>query len=176
MKPIGLDSTSSNINFYIANRPPLDDYPVMNELRGLAAGELAHIVKHTSNHWRKAFNVYAKLLFDWHKRQGRKDLPNTWQAYRDLELFQSHSQEALLFSAPDLNRNTKTIHIIAGKTYAAYLNLPPLVWLDNYFAINKELRLIVAPYPDYRQLSNERIEKLIAIMHSESGWSELQST
>lgn len=161
---IGLGSQISSINFYIANRPPIDDYPVMNELRGLATGELAHIVKHTSNHWRKVFNVYAKLLFDWYQLQGRNDLPDTWQSYRDLELFQSHSQEALLFSAPQLNKNNKTIYVIAGKTYAVHLDLPPLVWLDPYFAINKEFRLIVAPYPDYRQLSNERIARLIELM------------
>lgn len=164
MRTIGLGGRNSAIRFYIANRPPIDDYPVMHELRGLAQGELAHIVKHTSNHWRKAFNVYAKLLFDWHQLQCRNDLPATWQAYRDLELFQPHSQEALLFSAPALDSNTKTIHIIAGKTYAAQLDLPPLVWLDSSFAINKEQRLLVAPYPDYRQLSNEKIARSIELM------------
>ena len=179
MKPIGLGSTSSNsnINFYIANRPPIDDYPVMDELRGLASGEIAHIVKHTSNHWRKAFNVYAKFLFDWYSLQQRKNLPASWQEYRDTELFQPHSQEVLLFSAPDFNSHNTAIHIIAGKTYAANLDLPPLVWLDAYFAVNREHRLIVAPYPDYRQLSNERIEKLITIINSESGHRrKLQST
>jgi hypothetical protein len=164
MKPSGLGSAHSNINFYIANRPPIDDYPVMNELHGLAAGELAHIVKHTSNHWRKAFNVYAKLLFDWYQRQQRSDLPASWQEYRDLELFQPHSREALLFSAPALTNDANCIHIIAGKTYAANLALPPLVWLDAYFAVNKQHRIIVAPYPDYRQLSNARIARLIEII------------
>lgn len=167
MQLCGLGSPTSSVNFYIANRPPIDDYPVMGELRGLAMGELAHIVKHTSNHWRKAFNVYAKLLFDWYQLQGRSDLPNTWQDYRDLELFQSHSQEALLSSAPQLDKNNQTIHIIAGKTYAASLDLPSLVWLDPYFAINKEFRLVVAPYPDYRQLSNEQIARLIELMHAQ---------
>lgn len=162
---IGLGSRNSSINFYIANRPPIDDYPAMDELRGLATGELAHIVKHTSNHWRKAFNVYAKLLFDWYQLQSRKNLPYTWQTYRDLELFQSHSQEALLFSTPQLDNNS--IHIIAGKTYAAHLNLPPSIWIDPYFALNKEFRLIVAPYPDYRQLSNERIARLIELMRAQ---------
>jgi len=164
--PIGFGSKESCLNFYIANRPPIDDYPAMNKLHSLATGELAHIVKHTSNHWRKAFNVYAKLLFDWYQLQGRKDLPATWQTYRDLELFQPHSKEALLFSAPQFKKDNPTIHIIAGKTYAAHLNLPPLVWLDSYFAINKELHLIVAPYPDYRQLSNERIARLIELMRA----------
>lgn len=113
---------------------------------------------------RKAFNVYAKLLFDWYQLQGRKNLPETWQAYRDLELFQSHSQEALLFSPPLFDKENSGIYIIAGKTYASSLNLPPLIWLDTHFAINKEYRLIVAPYPDYRQLSNERIARLIELM------------
>lgn len=165
-KPIGLGSHKSNINFYIASRPPIDDYPMMPELRGLAAGELDHIVKHTSNHWRKAFNVYAKLLFDWYRLQNRKDLPNSWQSYRDGELFQAHSQETLLFSPPQLTPGNGSIHIIAGKTYAGDLDLPPLIWLDNYFAINQKHRLVVAPYPDYRQLSNERIGRLIDLMKS----------
>ncbi len=165
MKMSGFGSKNSKINFYIANRPPIDDYPSMGELRGLAAGELAHIVKHTSNHWRKVFNVYAKLLFDWYQLQSLNNLPATWQAYRDLELFQPHSQEALLFSAPQFDKDITAINIIAGKTYAAQLPLPSLVWLDTYFAINKEQRLIVAPYPDYRQLSNERIARLIELMN-----------
>jgi len=160
----GLGSDASSVNFYIANRPPIDDYPTMKELRSLAIGELDHIVKHTSNHWRKAFNVYAKLLFDWYQLQNRTDLPETWQAYRDCVLFQSHSQEALLFSPPQFDRHSANLHIIAGKTYAGNLNLPPLIWLNTHFAINKEYRLIVAPYPDYRQLSNERISYLIELM------------
>lgn len=160
---IGLGSPESSIKFYIANRPLIDDYPLMDELRGLAEGEVAHIAKHTSNHWRKAFNVYAKLLFDWHQGK-RLDLPANWQSYRDIELFQSHSREALLFNPPQLLQDKDTIHIIAGKTYANALNLPALTWLDSYFAVNEENRLIVAPYPDYRQLSNERIRRLIELM------------
>jgi hypothetical protein len=162
--PIGFGSQNRILNFYIANRPPIDDYPLMAEYRGLAKGELEHIVKHTSNHWRKVFNVYAKLLFDWYQLQNRDHLPASWQSYRDEDLFQAHSQESLLFSAPQFNVHDKAIHIIAGKTYAATLNLPQLIWLDSYFAFNKECRLIVAPYPDYRQLSNKRIARLIELM------------
>lgn len=36
MHSIGLGSQKSIINFYIANRPPVDDYPRLQELRGLA--------------------------------------------------------------------------------------------------------------------------------------------
>lgn len=162
--PIGLGAYDAPIKIYIANRPQLDDYSHLNELRGLVAGEISHIAKNTSNHWRKVFNVYAKFLFDWYLLQDRKDLPNTWQEYREQELFQIHSQEALLFSDPDFKSDKRTLHIIAGKTYAASLNLPSLIWLDAHFAINKEHRLIVAPYPDYRQLSNAQIARLIELM------------
>ncbi len=162
--PIGVGAYDAPIKIYIANRPQLDDYPHLNDLHGLAIGEVSHITKNTSNHWRKVFNVYAKFLFDWYLLQGRKDLPSTWQEYREQELFQAHSQEALLFSSPVLDKPNTDIHIIAGKTYAASLKLPSLIWLDAYFAINKEHRLIVAPYPDYRQLSNLRIARLIKLM------------
>ena len=161
---IGFGACNAAIKIYIANRPQLDDYPHFNELRGLALGEITHIAKNTSNHWRKVFNVYAKFLFDWHLLEGKKELANTWQEYREQELFQSHSQEALVFSTPDFKSVVNSFHIIAGKTYATRLDLPPLIWLDTHFAINKEHRLIVAPYPDYRLLSNERIKRLIELM------------
>lgn len=169
MKPppsIGLGSNNSCIHFYIANRPPIDDYAEQQILRGMSAGEIAHIVQNTSNHWRKVFNVYAKLLFDWYQETGKSLRVASWQAYRDQHLLQSHCSEALYFSPPALREEDTGIHIIAGKTYAARLPLPPLTWLDAHFAINAEHRLIVAPYPDYRQLSNERIARLIKLMHS----------
>lgn len=59
---VGFGSKNAAVKIYIANRPPIDDYPYLRELRGLAAGEISHIVKNTSNHWRKAFNVYAKFV------------------------------------------------------------------------------------------------------------------
>lgn len=162
--PVGFGVCDATIKIYIANRPQLDDYPRLDELHSLTPGEINHIAKNTSNHWRKVFNVYAKFLFDWYLLQGRKDLPSTWQEYREQELFQAHSHEALLFSQPDFKTHQKKFHIIAGKTYAANLNLPSLIWLDSYFAINEQHRLIVSPYADYRQLSNERIAQLIELM------------
>lgn len=158
--PIGLGSSRATVCFYIANRPPIDDYPQLDVLRPLASGELAHIVEHTSNHWRKVFNVYAKVLFDWYGPH----TAGSWQEYRDQQLFQQQAQEALLFSTPPIGTGQQ-LHIIAGKTYAQRLDLPPLTWLDAHFAIHKAQRLIVAPYPDYRQLSNARIAQLIQLMN-----------
>ena len=39
-----------------------------------------------------------------------------------------------------------------------------LTWLDNDFAINPDIGLIVCPYFDYRQLSNIKIESLAELM------------
>lgn len=164
-RPIGLGAADSCIRFYIANRPPLDDYPTLTHLKPLALGEMAHIASNTSNHWRKAFNVLAKFLHEWYRQQGRDDVPATWQAYRDGELLQRHSSEVLLFSKPDFS-DAQVTHIVLGKTYAATLQLPSLTWLDAYFAVNNEKRLIVSPYPDYRQLSNERIGRLITLVQT----------
>lgn len=102
-------------------------------------------------------------LFDLYTLGHYKNLPASWQAYRDEHLLQADSNEALLFSHPEFTED-KSFHIIAGKTYAASLELPSLIWLDNYFAINQEYRLVVSPYPDYRQLSNLRITQLIEIL------------
>lgn len=167
IKPIGLGSATPEIHFYIANRPMIDHYPQLNHVQPLALGEITHIATHTSNHWRKVFNVYAKFLFDWYSLHNRTKMPRTWQDYRESELFQAHAREALLFSEPDFAQsNHNHFHIIAGKTYAATLQLPPLIWLDAHFAINKMYRVIVSPYPDYRQLSNMCIAQLIQIMRS----------
>lgn len=164
----GLGNKRSSIRFYIANRPAINDYLTLETLRPMQLGELRYIVNNTSNHWRKVFNVYAKLLFDWYKLTATKDLGDNhrWQGFRDEQLFQEQDSGALLFSPPNFSDLAQPLHIIAGKQYAASLKLPPLTWVDNYFAINTENRLIVAPYPDYRQLSNVRIAQLIEFMGS----------
>ncbi|NHN36231.1 hypothetical protein G8764_02870 [Pseudomaricurvus alcaniphilus] len=159
--PIGFGCDNHELALYIANRPPVDDYPTLDHLRPLAAGELQHIVSHTSNHWRKVFNVYAKFLFALAPPQVLA--AGSWQQYRDRSLLQLGCTEALLFSAPDFSR-PGTVHIVAGKTYGAQLDLPPLQWLDSHFAVNVEQRLVVCPYPDYRQLSNERIDRLVELV------------
>ena len=163
--PVGFGSPESPIKIYIANRPPIDSYPIMQELRSMLPGEIDHIVKHTSNHWRKVFNVYAKFLFDW-QTQTSNNMLTRWQDYREQALFQDSSVASLLFSPPQFDDPSAHFHIVAGKTYAALLSLPSLVWIDQYFAFNQKHHLIVSPYPDYRQLSNDRTMTLITLMKS----------
>ena len=158
MSDIGLGDKNYRVAIYIANRPPIDEYPSLAELRPLLPGEVQHIVTHTSNHWRKLFNVAAKFRFE----LGVNDA-ETWQDYRDNQLLQPGSDMALLFSAPTFSRRDG-IHIVAGKTYAADLGLTDLDWLDRFFAINRSQRLLVSPYLDYRQLSNQRISQLVDLV------------
>lgn len=186
---IGLGGASPSLLMYIANRPVGARYESLKTYEPLLAGELQSIVANNSNHWRKAFNVYAKVLWqlDWLRKSGSGDkssMPsatsvNSWQEYRDSHLLQAHSREAMLFSSPDFSKtqtsnprnsqslnstlNGVTIHWVVGKTYAAALALPALTWLDAHFAINREYRLIVSPYVDYRQLTNERIAQFADI-------------
>lgn len=168
---------------YIANRPAGARYQSLETYEPLLAGELQSIVANNTNHWRKALNVYAKVLWqlDWLRKNRLGDRAslasvasvNSWQEYRDAYLLQAHSQEAMLFSAPDFSKtktsnprnsqslnntlNSAAVHWVVGKTYAAALDLPALTWLDAHFAVNREHRLIVSPYVDYRQLTNECI-------------------
>lgn len=161
---VGIGGAAYRLAIYIANRPANDDYSSLNCLQALAPNELAHIVANNTNHWRKAFNVFAKVLWqlDWPDKTNNTS--NSWQQYRESHLLQAHSLEALLFSPPDFQRQGVVAHIVAGKTYAQSLALPPLTWRDNYFAMNKDYRLIVCPYLDYRQLSNARIGQLVSLI------------
>lgn len=165
--PVGFGSSLAPLRFYIANRPPIDHYPQLDRLQMLVPGEIAHIVANTSNHWRKAFNVCAKLLYAWHTRLAHPELPASWQAYRDQELFRNTRGGALLFSPPDLAAPS-CWHIVFGKTWASQLSLPALHWHDAFFATASNCRVIVSPYPDYRQLTNERIDRLIELLVAHS--------
>jgi len=174
----GMGSGSFDIAFYIANRPPMEPYCSLQTLQPVQVHELASIAKNSSNHWRKAFNVLAKCLFELrssgHAAMSGSSLirpVDTWQQYREAVLLQAHSCEALIFSRPALSIIEKgkagPVHIIAGKTYAENLALDiPFHWLDRYFAINRHYRLVVSPYLDYRQLSNERISRLIYLIRA----------
>lgn len=67
------------------------------------------------------------------------------------------------------SRLDNTVHIICGRTFAkaliekGVLNTE-LTWLDAEFAIDLRQRVIVCPYFDYRQLSNNKIERLSVML------------
>ena len=159
---IGLGATPHKLAVYIKNRPMVEPYQSLHNMQPLAAAEISSIVNSTSNHWRKIFNVYAKLVFSC---ADFLDLPDfsTWQQLRDEYLLQASSELALVFSEPVLN--TKAVKIITGHTYAQSLALN--IKLENVgddFLVSNQHKLIICPYFDYRQLSNSKIDQLTQII------------
>ena len=178
MNPIGIgdsnfespeESNTPEFCVYIANRPPLDEYQYLENIKPLSSGEVLYIGKSTGNHWRKIFNVYAKFVFAYQQSK-TVEKHESWQDYRDECLLQDGSQLRLLFSKPDFENSSESVcHIIMGKQYAMDLGFHEdehqgMVRIDKDFVIWPERRLIVCPYFDYRQLSNIKIEKLIQLV------------
>ncbi|MDN3640690.1 hypothetical protein QWY82_17970 [Simiduia curdlanivorans] len=161
-----LGSVSPKLAIYIANRPPIAPYLNRQGCFPVVAGELAHIGFNTSNHWRKVFNVFAKFWFALCQSDSRFCArgASSWQAFRDDYLLQAGCDQALVFSRPHFS--DPCIHIIAGKTWAQTLSVDNLTWLDAHFAVDPIRRIIVCPYLDYRQLSNARIDQLVALVQS----------
>ena len=187
MNDIGLGHTATHdgICVYIANRPPLPEYQQLNDLIPLVNGDISDIARLTGNHWRKIFNVYAKLIFS--LLTSDQKLPSTidtWQNYRDNTLLQPGSGTALFFSSANFHQKPnvlfsegnelENVSIIMGKQYAASLGFnretnKALVQIDADFAICPDKKLIVCPYFDYRQLSNIKIERLVKLIQQLRG-------
>jgi hypothetical protein len=173
---IGFGDNNFNFAVYIANKPNMLEYQSLDEVTALAQGEINVINQACGNGWRKVFNVYAKLLYALDKESfDYSESASTWQNYRDTYLLQTQSKTALLFSVPQLmlgnKLSTETVHIICGKGHAKALLdkgklVANLVWLGDEFAIDREKKLIVCPYFDYRQLSNIKIERLAGLLQS----------
>ncbi len=165
---IGLGSQNASINVYIENRPPLPEYESLNSFKPLNPHDISTIATLTGNHWRKIFNVYAKLVHELHSKNY-----NTWQTLRDDYLLQENSDQRLIFSKLTVDEispssptyQSKNIHIVMGKTYAKKLGVDTsCYWLSESFAINEAKKLIVCPYFDYRQLSNIKITQLVQLI------------
>tara|TARA_B110000211_G_scaffold234757_1_gene306092 strand:+ start:25443 stop:26042 length:600 start_codon:yes stop_codon:yes gene_type:complete len=172
---IGLGDSNAEIIFYIKNRPPLACYQNLTNVQPMVSNEITHICHETGNHWRKVFNVYAKLLFELAPEEF-----STWQQLRDNRLLQADSQHCLLFSAPDISPQLSSevssevssvadkkrkLHIILAKGYSEQLGISNrCTWLSQDFAINAELGIIICPYFDYRQLSNKKITQLSGLI------------
>lgn len=164
MNKIGLGDNNASLVVYCQNIPPLEQYQQLTNVSPMTDGEIKTIADKTGNHWRKIFNVYAKFIFELKKPQ-----EESWQAYRDKTLLRNDSDTLLMFSpykrSHKASENGKT-HIIMGKQYASsLLEANNLLWLSHDFAIDEQASVIVCPYFDYRQLSNEKITKLCGLVN-----------
>ncbi len=174
IQPRGLGDPASQLSVYIGNTPNYLDLLELTNVRPLQLGDIAAIGQACGNGWRKVFNVYAKLVF----ALNMPSLVNVaqydnWQSYRDNHLLRAKSNTSLRFTSPDLSSTglvTHGWHIVMGKTYAQSLSLPSsLRWLDKEFALDKQAKLIVCPYFDYRQLSNIKIIRLVSLIQEHTG-------
>lgn len=104
------------------------------------------LIAHNSNHWRKIVTIAAKIA-----------APDAdWRGFRDKHFF---DRIALCFT-PVLLPNDAW-HWIGGKAnQARFDDLPstvtPLAGSDDLF-IDTEHKLLLTPYPDYRQFSDRKI-------------------
>lgn len=168
---IGLGDQKASFRVYVENRPKMQQYQQLFDCEALQAGDINLIYQHCGNGWRKVFNVYAKLLFALDPKLFHfPTQADNWQQYRDRFLLQQASDTALLFDAPLLKPKDSNIHLIAGRTHAKQLIEQglgcQLHWLNEEFAIDPANKVLVTPYFDYRQLSNEKIEFTAGLLSS----------
>ncbi len=160
---VGLGCKDYRLAVYIGNRPILPEFQSLEHLKPLALGEVAFIVDSTGNHWRKIFNIYAKLMY-----QLEVNDEASWQNYRDNCLLQQGCGHALIFSnIPSVFPISpfSAIRIISGKSYAQTLGvLDETHCIEDGFYIDIPRKIIVTPYFDYRQLSNRKLDMLISII------------
>ncbi|WP_448211477.1 DUF6942 family protein [Colwellia sp. MEBiC06753] len=183
----GLGDLSAPIYIYIENVPPLPLYQQLDDMHAMSDGEVFLIAEQTGNHWRKIFNVLAKLAFERiasnapaknpSNDQKINDLKSenvksnfqryaSWQALRDNSLLQAGSEQCLLFNKPEFDRLTSDkTHIIMGKQYADKTGIAQhCFWLNEFFAYHQQKKIIICPYFDYRQLSNIKITQLVKLI------------
>ena len=128
----------------------------------LYPGELAKLVDANSNHWRKIFNVYAKLLYAL-----RPDAATDWRALREQQLFQPGQQHGLRMGstlAEEVNQRAG-LSLIAGKQYANALGLlNQATSLAPGIFLHDDRACLITPYFDYRALSDANITRLAQII------------
>lgn len=164
MSQVGFGNPRSKIAVILENRPPMRAFDALTAVVSLDPTERNRIVEHCGNHWRKIFNCYAKLMF-----QIADGASGSWQAYRDTQLLRADSGECLLFSPTRFEDavNHHQLLIVAGKTYAQTMPFyDEMNWLSPAFAQHPSKPILIAPYFDYRQLSNQKIDFLARLVRS----------
>lgn len=108
------------------------------------------LVAANSNHWRKIITLLAKIACP---------EADDWRRFKDETLFE---QTALCFSPALVD--VSTWHWIGGKDNlqrfeSLHHNAQPLVEAAG-IRLDPDRRLLLTPYPDYRQLSNRLLRQI----------------
>jgi hypothetical protein len=156
----GLGNPTAWLTIHIGNEPKCPQGLALSPLKPMSAGELTLWLECNSNHWRKIFNIIAKLMFQLEVHEFE-----SWQSYRDERLLQADSGCALVFGPPKESVNEPRVQIITGKQFAESLGkLDYFTELQPGFFHEENSRLIVTPYFDYRQLSNVKVDYLASLV------------
>lgn len=111
------------------------------------------LIEKNSNHWRKIVTLLAKVASP----------DEEWRAFRDEKLFQ---RTALCF-APSL-KGVNGWHWIGGKDNLQRFDIPGLdakpLKEAPAVCIDSERRILLTPYPDYRQLNNATVSAIRAAL------------
>jgi hypothetical protein len=158
---IGIGDSDFKIAVCIGNRPDTQLFQSLTGILPFSKHALTDTVNQTGNHWRKIFNIYAKLMNE------IEGLPfETWQEFRDRKLLTEGSRHAIIFSdVSSCLADSSRIIIVSGKTYAqAQGVLENCTELSGGFFFDVTRKLVVTPYFDYRQLSNAKINELVSLL------------
>ncbi|WP_250464127.1 DUF6942 family protein [Microbulbifer litoralis] len=116
----------------------------------VAAPDARALVAANSNHWRKIVTLLAKIA---------SPDADDWRRFRDEELF----RRAALCFAPELV-NTTAWHWIGGmdnlRRFSALQHRAQPLADSPGVSIDPDRRLLLTPYPDYRQLSNALVSRI----------------
>lgn len=164
----GFGNPNGAIHVYIQNRPQFFVPGAEEGVVGVNGEIIQQINTSCGNGWRKVFNVYAKWVFDLYQQLpahqtllARQDCV-TWQQYRERELLTYSGDTALLFSPL---ATQAPVNIVMGRTYAKSLGLTDAAqWIQHDFGVIERQQIIITPYFDYRQLTNEKITFLTSLV------------
>ncbi|WMS88499.1 DUF6942 family protein [Pleionea litopenaei] len=161
---LGLGNPSARLRFVIENPPPMSQYQHLSTVLPLSTQQRAAIEQACGNHWKKIFACLAKIsqpIFG--------EINETWQDYRQERLLRSRGNEALLFhhnelSLSDLLPESNRVTLVMGKRLSQLLAIEGNLCEKGDFFEVADTSVVITPYPDYRQLSNAKIDRLITLI------------
>jgi len=149
-----MGATSAKLTLYLPN-PPTEIPPRMD----LSHPDISLLTDLNGNHWRKIFTILAKLTSP----------DENWREYRDQRLLQDTEQ----ISFSDTLEERNGWHLVAGKAswqrmgFSDEMDRPyDMQPLDENGRIYIRDRIVLVPYPDYRQFPNLLIDQLRLRLHN----------
>jgi hypothetical protein len=150
-----IGSVKPNITLYLPNPPEVQSSFMPT------APDIVQLIEDNGNHWRKILTIFAKLACASDSAEAKH-----WKSYRDNKLLQQREKicfEDVLSLADDADDGW---HLVAGKASWQRLGFDceQFTPLDPQGRAFYQQRVILTPYPDYRQFPNALIEQVVSVM------------